>query len=163
VDHPRAAGCLISTDPNWRPHLWEDPPSARPILERLLSLADVVKVSDDELQPLTGSDDVEAGARRIRAMGPSLVVVTLGARGCWFDGPSASGHVPGEPVEVVDTTGAGDGFCAGLWSVLLDGGWEAAEWARACAFGNHVGARVVTALGAQSALPRLTPDERHRK
>ncbi len=159
----RDAGCLISTDPNWRPHLWEKPEAARPELERLLSLADVVKVSDDELAPLVGVDAVEDGARRIRQLGPSLVVVTLGGRGCYFDAPSASGYVAGVQVPVVDTTGAGDGFVAGLWSMLLDGGWQAGDFGRACAFGNFVGAQVVTALGATSALPRLTAAERRRK
>jgi fructokinase len=155
----RAAGCVISSDPNWRPHLWEEQAEARPILERLLSLCDVVKVSDDELEPLTGTDDVEAGARKIRSLGPEVVIVTLGARGCFYASPAGSGHVPGEEVAVVDTTGAGDGFVAGLWAMLLDG----ADLAHACRFANHVGAQVVTALGATTPLPRLTPDERRRK
>jgi fructokinase len=162
IEAAKAAGRLVSTDPNWRPHLWED--DARPQLERLLSLADVVKISDDELEPLTGVADVEAGARRVRALGPRLVVVTQGARGCWFDGAAGSGQVPGEAVEVVDTTGAGDGFVAGLWATLLDEPeWTYAAVERACRLGNHVGAQVVTALGATTALPRLTPDEWRRK
>jgi fructokinase len=167
IEAARAAGCLISTDPNWRPHLWDEPESARPVLERLLKLADMVKVSEDELEPLVGVEEVEAGARRIRALGPTLVVVTLGARGCYFDAPAGSGYVPGEVVPVVDTTGAGDGFVAGLWAVLLDGqGWDALNvelLGRACRFANHVGAQVVTALGATSALPRLTAEARRRK
>jgi fructokinase len=163
LEAARGAGCLVSTDPNWRPHLWEEPEAARPILERLLSLADVVKVSDDELSPLTGLSDVEAAAQHIRALGPRLVVVTEGARGCYFDGEAGRGQVPGEVVPVVDTTGAGDGFVAGLWSVLL----EEPEWTRAvledaCRFANHLGALVVTAMGATTALPRLTADQRRR-
>jgi fructokinase len=166
LEAARAAGRLISTDPNWRPHLWEEPDAARPLLERLLSFADVVKVSDDEILPLTGTSDVEEAARRIRALGPRIVVVTLAARGCFFDAACGRGTVPGETVEVVDTTGAGDGFVAGLWSVLLE--QESLDvslemLARACRVGNHLGARVVTALGATTALPRLTPEERRRK
>lgn len=163
----RAAGCLVSTDPNWRPHLWDEPETARPILDRLLAHAHVVKVSEDELEPLTGSSDVERGAQRIRALGAELVVVTLGAGGCYFDAPAGCEQLPSEVVPVVDTTGAGDGFVAGLWSVLLarDGslgadsaiprvGTDLARIRRACAFGNHVGAQVVTQLGATTALPR---------
>src|SRR5262249_55497754 len=47
IEIAKKNGALISTDPNWRPHLWDDPGEAPPILERLLSLADVIKVSDD--------------------------------------------------------------------------------------------------------------------
>ena len=65
---------------------------------------------------------------------------------------------------MVDTTGAGDGFVAGLWSVLLEErDWTREVLERACRVGNHLGALVVTALGATTALPRLTPDERRRK
>jgi len=91
-------------------------------------------------------------------------VVTLGARGCYFDADCGRERVPGEVVAAVDTTGAGDGFLAGLWSVLLDHTeWTAEVLRRACTFGNHIGARVVTALGATTALPRLTAEERRRK
>jgi fructokinase len=93
-------------------------------------------------------------------------VVTLGARGCWFDGAAGSGQVPGEVVPVVDSTGAGDGFIAGLWASLFDEPeWTRAAIERACAFGNHIGARVVTALGATTALPRayLTPSGGSRR
>jgi fructokinase len=162
LEAARAAGRLISTDPNWRPHLWDEP--AGELLQRLLSLADVVKVSDDELPALVGTDDVEVGARKIRTLGPRLVVVTLAARGCYFDAEAGTGALPGEQVNVVDTTGAGDGFVAGLWSVLLEEpGWTREVLERACRVGNHLGALVVTALGATTALPRLTPDERRRK
>jgi fructokinase len=160
----REAGALISTDPNWRPHLWDDESEAQPILERLLRLADVVKVSDDELLPMVGTSDVEEGAQRIRELGPRLVIVTLGASGCFFDAESGRGHVAGEKVQVVDTTGAGDGFVAGLWAHLLDeASWSRDVIERACAFANHVGAQVVTQLGATTALPRLTAAERRRK
>ncbi len=52
--------------------------------------------------------------------GPSSWWSRLGARGCYYDAPQASGYLPGETVPVVDTTGAGDGFVAGLWAALLD-------------------------------------------
>jgi fructokinase len=161
----REAGRLISTDPNWRPHLWDDPAEARAHLARLVAGAHLVKVSDDELPPIAGTADVEAGARRLRELGAELVVVTLGARGCYFDAPAGSGYVAGVPARVVDTTGAGDGFVAGLWSVLLPlvagerqlGSLERGELERACAAGNRLGARVVTELGATSAYARGEP------
>jgi fructokinase len=157
----KRAGCLVSTDPNWRPHLWENPAEAGAMLQSLVAQCDIVKISDDELAPLTGVTDPEEGAKKLRALGPPLVVVTLGARGCYVDHPSGRDWLPGERVEVVDTTGAGDGFVAGLLATLAPAFAQGkrpadltlAEVRAACANGNKIGAAVVTKLGATSGLP----------
>jgi fructokinase len=154
-------GCLISTDPNWRPHLWESPAEAAPLLRELVAQCDIVKISDDELAPLTGVGDAEAGAARLRALGCPLVVVTLGARGCYVESAAGRDHLPGERVDVVDTTGAGDGFVAGLLASLAPlfrAGRRPAELTldqirEACRLGNKIGAAVVTKLGATTGLP----------
>ena len=154
-------GCLVSTDPNWRPHLWENPAEAAPMLRTLVAQCDVVKISDDELAPLTGVADPEAGAAQLRALGCPLVVVTLGERGCYVESATAREWLPGERVEVVDTTGAGDGFVAGLLATLAPSfasGRTPADLTRdeirnACRRGNEVGAAVVTKLGATTGLP----------
>lgn len=158
----KASGRVVSSDPNWRAHLWDDPREALPILRRLLERCDIVKISDDELQPLVGTIDPEAAARELRGLGCALVVITLGARGCYYDTPAGQGYVPGERVEVVDTTGAGDGFMAGLLSEVVPalrsgrhpGELSRDEVERACRAGNRTGAQVVTRLGATAALPR---------
>jgi fructokinase len=159
----RRAGCVVSCDPNLRPHLWENLADAQALLARTLAMTDVVKISDDELATVVGTHDVEGGARELRARGVGLVVVTLGERGCYFDGAACgSGWVRGVRVEVVDTTGAGDGFVAGLLVALLPslaGGAMPAAAPRqiveaACALANRVAARVVTRFGATAALPR---------
>ena len=162
IDVARQAGCVISTDPNWRPHLWENPAEAAPMLRELVSRCDVVKISDDELAPLTGVSDPEAGAARLRALGCPLVVVTLGARGCYVEHPTGSDWLPGERVDVVDTTGAGDAFVAGLLATLAPevaagrrpGDLTLDEVRAACRLGNKLGAAVVTQLGATTGLPR---------
>ncbi|HEX5633234.1 MAG TPA: carbohydrate kinase, partial [Gemmatimonadales bacterium] len=114
----RAAGCLLSSDPNFRPHLWENPAEAPALILEALRGAARVKISDDELGPLLGPREVEAGARRLRELGVGVAVVTLGARGCYYDAPAGQGALPGERVEVVDTTGAGDAFIAALLAEL---------------------------------------------
>jgi fructokinase len=157
----KRAGCLVSTDPNWRAHLWENPAEAAPMLQSLVAQCDIVKISDDELAPLTGVTDPEEGARKLRALGAALVVVTLGARGCYVEHATGHDWLPGERVEVVDTTGAGDGFVAGLLATLAplvrDGKRPADltldDVRRACRNGNKIGAAVVTKLGATSGLP----------
>lgn len=170
----RAAGCVVSCDPNLRMHIWPDPTEAEAQLRAALAMTDIVKISDDELAPVVGTDDVEAGARALRALGISLVVVTLGERGCYFDGAAAgTGWVRGQRVEVVDTTGAGDGFVAGLLCALMPAlrrgarprdrvpelGAPAVE--AACALANRVAARVVTRFGATAALPTRSDLELH--
>jgi fructokinase len=159
----RAAGCVISCDPNLRMHLWSDPALASALLREALAQTHVVKISDDELGPVCGTTDVEEGARFLRGLGVELAVVTLGERGCYYDGAAAgSGWVRGLRVEVVDTTGAGDGFVAGLLASLLPALGEGAGVAAlprvvveaACALANRVAARVVTRFGATAALPR---------
>lgn len=158
----KRAGCLVSTDPNWRPHLWENPAEAGPMLRELVSRCDVVKISDDELGPLAGVSDPEEGGAKLRALGCPLVVVTLGARGCYVDAAAGRDFLPGERVDVVDTTGAGDGFVAGLLATLAPAfaaGKRPADLSldevrAACRAGNKVGAAVVTRLGATTGLPR---------
>ncbi len=160
----RAAGCVISSDPNLRPHMWNDPAEARALCGRGLAASELVKIADDELEPIVGTRDPAAGAKALRALGPQLVVVTRGAEGCVFDGAGCGqGELPGVRVPVVDTTGAGDGFTAGLLATLAPafargvrpGALTHAEVVAACAFANRVAARVVTRFGATAALPRL--------
>lgn len=159
----RAAGCVVSSDPNLRLHLWVDTAEAVRETREALASTDLVKISDEELELLAGTRDVEAGARALGGLGVGLVVVTMGERGCYFDGKGCGrGHVPAVPVEVVDTTGAGDGFVAGLLAELAPAfaaGARAETLDRrqveaACAFANRVAARVTTRLGATAALPR---------
>jgi fructokinase len=159
----REAGCVISCDPNLRPHLWADPAEAGALLRETLAMTDVVKISDDELASIVGTGDPEVGARALRELGVGLAVVTMGERGCYHDGAAAgTGFVRGHRVDVVDTTGAGDGFVAGLLTALLPaitGGarpadLDAATVDTACSLANRVAARVVTRFGATAALPR---------
>jgi len=158
----RAAGCLVTCDPNLRAHVWEDPGEAPPLIKAALAGAAVVKISDDELTPLLGTSDVARAGRMLRDLGVEVAVITLGARGCYYDAPCGTGALPGERVQVVDTTGAGDGFTAGLLAELapaVAAGRRPGELARpeleaALAFANRVAARVVTRLGATAAMPR---------
>ena len=157
-----SAGSIVSIDPNWRPHLWDDPAAAPALLREALAHADIVKISDDELAPIVATTDPASGARALRGLGAKLVVVTRGALGCYFDGPSGSGFLDGESVPIVDTTGAGDGFVAGLLAALSPAFNSGASvddlnlesLRSACALGNRIGAQTVTRLGATAGIPR---------
>ncbi len=109
----------ISIDPNIRPAFDTDPPAALRRVERQLRLADIVKVSAEDLELLAPGTSPAALARAWRQLGPALVVVTLGGDGCLAIGPDGSEiHRPAVPAELVDTVGAGDAFSAGLLAGL---------------------------------------------
>jgi fructokinase len=119
IDEARRAGALVSYDPNLRLNLWPTPRAAYQAIRRTLPFADIVKVNEDELAFLTGTRGVARGLAAMAAMGPRLVVATLGAEGCAYRSSSGGGKVGGFPARVVDTTGAGDAFVAGLLCGLL--------------------------------------------
>ena len=120
----------------------------------------MVKLSDDETEQCLGEREPERALAKLTGLGVSLACVTLGARGAIARRGAEVFRVPAPAVEVVDTTGAGDGFVAGLLSRLAAPGaaavetMPAAELEAALRFACAVGSRVCTALGAVAALPR---------
>ena len=111
----KAAGHLtVSYDPNARPRLMGTARDARRRVERIVTLADVVKVSDEDLTWLAPGEDPEDTAREWLARGPSVVVLTRGGSGAVGFAASGRVAVPSAPVTVADTVGAGDAFMAGL-------------------------------------------------
>lgn len=111
----------VSYDPNVRPSLMGDRGGAESTIERLVALSDVVKVSDEDLAWLFPAESPADAARRWLALGPALVVVTLGSEGALAACDAGSVSVPPVRVEVADTVGAGDSFMSGL----IDGLWSA--------------------------------------
>lgn len=151
----RAAGCLLSYDPNLRLPLWPDAEQARAGLRLGLAQAQIVKMSDDELAFLTGSRDPDA-VRTLWHAELQLLVLTRGAAGCVYFTPQLRGEVAGFTVTAVDATGAGDGFVAGILQGLLADPkvmQDAAQLHDLCRFANAVGALATTERGAIPALP----------
>jgi fructokinase len=121
-------GLSTSYDPNLRPGLVGTASQERPVVEQLVDTVDVVKASDEDLAWLYSDEkhvEPVTAASRWASRGPRLVVLTRGAQGAmaWMRGhPEAPLSLPANPVDVVDTVGAGDAFMAGLLSGLLDAG-----------------------------------------
>ncbi|MFV0633848.1 carbohydrate kinase family protein [Demequina sp.] len=115
----------ITFDPNARPALMGAAADARKAIEKVVHLADVVKVSDEDLEWLCGSVDdgsVDALAREWARSGPAFVVVTRGGSGATaFSAAGAEVSIQAPRVTVADTVGAGDSFMGGL----IDGLWTA--------------------------------------
>ncbi len=123
VAYAKSKGKLITYDPNLRKPLWKDLEIAKEQLIWGLNYADVVKISDEEVEFLFGLG-VEDGAQYILDhFGVKLVFVTQGADGCLFQNAVARGHVPSlAGIQVIDTTGAGDIFGgSAVWKLLQTG------------------------------------------
>ncbi len=154
-------GVITSYDPNLRLNLWENAELARQEMFEGMRFADVMKINEDELEFLTGISEFEQGAQALMEYGISLLIITLGEKGCYFYSKSAKGMVPGKAVEAVDTTGAGDSFVAALLDGLLEHNPagqpfsipEASALEEICRFANGVGALTSLARGAIPSLP----------
>lgn len=113
---------LISLDPNIRPFLLPPRDVYRPVLERLVAHADVIKVSHVDLQWLYPAEAEDRVVERWRRLGAALVVVTRGPDGSRAASDTGGAEVPAHPVAVVDTIGAGDAFTSGLLAWLASRG-----------------------------------------
>ena len=154
-------GKLVSYDPNYRPSLWRGREEAMQWLQIPLPLAGLVKMSQEELPLLTGSEDLERGSQILEDMGIRLVVVTLGDRGAFYRWRGRTGLVPGVDVEAVDTNGAGDTFLGALLYRLTRRGdsplegLTVSELEEALDFSNRAAALTCTRPGAIPAMPTL--------
>lgn len=116
------AGHTICIDPNVRPSIIGDGAHMRPTVERWCTMADIFKASSDDVAALYPDEAVDAVARRWLELGPSAVVITLGAAGALAVTRTASVRQPAPPTVVVDTVAAGDTFTAGMLASLHFGG-----------------------------------------
>ena len=154
-----------SYDPNVRIGLW---PSADACKNKILSTlhwADIVKINEDELLFLTGSRELSAADQLREKYNVSLLIITLDSRGAYITTGSNSKTVPGFQVQLVEATGAGDGFNSGVIAGLLPHVKEASNRRQALEqldFGklveivrraNAIGAITCTRAGAIPALP----------
>ncbi len=148
-------GLWVSYDANLRLPLWPSPDAARKGIRSVWRRAQVVKISEDELEFLTGARDM-AAARTLRHEGLRLLVITRGDAGVSYLTRQGEGEVSGFRVDTVDTTGAGDAFTAALLASLLENdALEASRGALEAALrrANAFAALTTTHRGAIPALP----------
>lgn len=155
------AGTLRSYDPNVRPAAGS-PDEIRHAAARFMSLAHLVKLSDDDAQFLYPGLDASEVAREVITLGATLVVITRGAGGCELHAADWSRQVPAQPVTVQDTVGAGDSFMAGFLYEVAQSGVPALltrrdidpEFALRCATtAQRSAALTVSHAGARPARP----------
>lgn len=120
VAYAKEKGKLISCDPNLRLPLWNSTEEAKKQLLWAISQADVVKISDNEVDFLFGMTPEEGAEHILNTFGARLVFVTCGADGCYFKNQNACGTVASpKGICVKDTTGAGDIFGGSAMYMLL--------------------------------------------
>lgn len=127
VAYAKEAGKLITFDPNLRKPLWKSLDEAKEQMLWGLQQADVVKISDEEVQFLFGCTPEEGADKLLNEFGVSLAMVTLGPDGAYLKNKNGSTYVKCPKVSPVDTTGAGDIFGGSAVSRLLKIGVHPAE------------------------------------
>ena len=120
VSYAKEHGKLISFDPNLRKPLWPNDDAAKEQIEWGLHQADIVKISDEEIEFLWGISPEEGAQKLLKEYGVRLVYATLGPKGCHFANRQGCGEVPSPTgLHVIDTTGAGDIFGGSAMSQFL--------------------------------------------
>lgn len=120
VAYAKEKGKLITCDPNLRKPLWPSEAAAKEQIEWSLNQADVVKISDEEVEFLWNCTPEEGADKLLNECGVSLAMVTLGPNGCLLKTANACFRTPSPKVHPIDTTGAGDIFGGSAVSRLLE-------------------------------------------
>ena len=157
----RDKGLMISYDPNYRPTLWPNRQIAEKIIQDSFRYCHLAKISEEEWQVATGFEDFKTGIEAVMAKGVELLVISRGANGAIATNGDYHIELPGFDVDVVETTGAGDGFLAAIITELLPerektgslGRISEDKVRRVLKMANAVGALTCKKPGAIPALP----------
>lgn len=169
VNIAKKAGCIISYDPNYRPPLWGDIQEAKTQMMAGLSMADIVKVSEEEMVLLTGKTDLEEGSFELGKHGAALVLISLGAQGAFFRRGDFTSHVPTYDVKTVDTNGAGDAFLGAVNFCIKEcslndlSALSKHDLEEIVSFANAAGALTTSKNGAIPAMPTVGEIENCRR
>lgn len=160
VNAAKEAGVLISFDPNLRIPLWKDLQTAKEKMEYGLSQADVCKISEEEVEFLTGEKEIEKGAQILRDRFPvKLLLVTAGAEGSYAFYKDRIVYQPSFKLGgTIETTGAGDTFCGSILHNLLERNIDELtedDLKQMLIFANAAAYLVTTKIGAIRSMPTI--------
>lgn len=157
VDIAKESGALISFDPNLRPPLWDSLDNAKKEIEYGLSKCDILKISDNEIEFMTGSTDYDKAVREL--MGKyhiKLAFATLGKNGSRAYFGDMQAEFGGFDVDTIETTGAGDTFCGSALNFILEHDINALtenDLKELLGFANAAAAIITTRRGALKVMP----------
>lgn len=157
VETAKANGCLVSFDPNPRPPLWSSLDLAKEQMEYGFGKCDILKISDNEIQFVSGKEDYDEGIAYLQeTYNIPLILLTMGKDGsrAYYKGMRV--ERPGFSVKAIETTGAGDTFCGSSLNYLVDHDFEnltEEQLGEMLTFANAAAALVTTKKGAIKAMP----------
>ncbi|HJD26707.1 MAG TPA: carbohydrate kinase [Candidatus Blautia intestinipullorum] len=158
IDLAKEAGCIITFDPNLRPPLWKSLEDARKEIEYGMTKCDVLKISDNEVEFLFGTSDYDKGAALIREKYHiPLVLITMGKDGsrAYYKDLRVEA-APFLQENTIETTGAGDTFCASALNYVLEHGLENLtedNLMELLTFANAAASLITTRKGALRVMP----------
>jgi fructokinase len=159
----RQNGLMITYDPNYRPTLWPSVERAKAVIQDGFRYCHLAKISQEEWEVATGERDLQKGIHAVLEQGVELLVISRGSQGSLVTNGDYAIEMPAYDIDVVETTGAGDGFMAAMITRLLPEREKVGSLAQvdretvrqALRFANAVGALTCTRMGAIPALPTL--------
>ena len=157
VETAKANGCLVSFDPNLRPPLWSSLDLAKEQMEYGVGKCDILKISDNEIQFVSGKEDYDEGIAYLQeTYNIPLILLTMGKDGsrAYYKGMRV--ERPGFSVKAIETTGAGDTFCGSSLNYLVEHDFEnltEEQLGEMLTFANAAAALVTTKKGAIKAMP----------
>ena len=156
-------GCLISFDPNLRPPLWSSLDLAKEQMEYGFAQCDILKISDNEIQFVSGKEDYDEGIAYLQEKYHiPLILLTMGKEGsrAYYKGMRV--ERPGFTVKAIETTGAGDTFCGSSLNYIVEHGFNDLtedQLGELLTFANAAAALVTTKKGAIRSMPERTEVE----
>ncbi len=153
----RKAGCLISFDPNLREPLWSSMDLAKEMMEYGMKYCDILKISDNEIQFISGQEDYEKGIRYLQdTYHIPLILLTLGKDGSRAYYKDMVVERGGFKLDTIETTGAGDTFCGSTLSGILERDFKnltQKDLEEILTFANAAAALITTKKGAIRSMP----------
>lgn len=157
MEEGKRHGKLISFDPNYRQDLWKnDVENFVTLCKKAIGYADFVKVSEEELALITGTNDLACGVQKLHHLGTPIITVTLGKAGTFLSVKNEHAVIPSIRIENIDSTGAGDAFVGAMLTQLEVHNVSALDFSTVkdmVQFSNIVGATACTKVGSLSAIP----------
>ena len=157
VQAAKDAGCLVSFDPNLRPPLWSSLDLAKEQMEYGFGVCDILKISDNEIQFVSGKEDYDEGIACLQEKYHiPMILLTMGKDGsrAYYKGMRV--ERPGFSVKAIETTGAGDTFCGSSLNYVVEHGFEdltEEQLGELLTFANAAAAIVTTKKGAIRSMP----------
>jgi len=157
IEIAEKSGCILSFDPNLRENLWNDLDTAREKIEYGLKHCDILKISDNEIQWLTGEMDFDKAIASLKnKYNIPLILLSLGKNGSRAYSQTGYASAPITPAETIETTGAGDTFCGCILSKVLEYGmkdFSNNELKEMLVFANTAAAIITIRKGALKVMP----------